>query len=74
MHLLCCDWLLSTRADLWHNEKLDGEKHSLEASRLNGFNKDLRSLQDIAFYISDAMPKVRNVIELLCTCINTKMQ
>ena len=59
MHLLCCDWLLSTRADLWHNEKLDGE-HSLDTGRLNGFNKDLRSLQEVASYISDAMPKVCN--------------
>jgi hypothetical protein len=58
MHLLCCDWLLSTRADLWEKEKLDGEQHSPEASRLDSFNKDLRSLQNVASYIPDAMPKV----------------
>jgi hypothetical protein len=58
MHLLCCDWLLSTRADVWEKEKLDGEQHSPEASRLDGFDKDLRSLQNVASYIPDAMSKV----------------
>lgn len=59
MHMLCCDWLLSTRADVWEKERLESEQHSSEgSSRLDGFNKDLRSLQKVASYIPDAMPKV----------------
>jgi hypothetical protein len=58
MHLLCCDWLLSTRADVWEKEMVDDKKHSPETSRLDGFDKDLRSLQNVAFHIPDAMPKV----------------
>lgn len=58
MHLLCCDWLLSTRADVWEKEKLESEHHSSEGGRLDGFNKDLRSLQKVASYIPDAMSKV----------------
>ena len=58
MHLLCCDWLLSTRADVWEKERLENEHQSSEGSRLDGFNKDLRSLQKVASYIPDAMSKV----------------
>ena len=59
MHMLCCDWLLSTRADIWEKERLKSEQQSSEgSSRLDGFNKDLRSLQKVASYIPDAMRKV----------------
>lgn len=61
MHLLCCDWLLSTRADLWERTKLNDHK----VDRVEGFYKDLKSLQKIASYLPDVMNKV---IGFFCCC------
>lgn len=69
MQLLCCDWLLSTRTDVWERQKLDGELNLNKASRLDGFSKDLRSLQNVAAYIPDIMPKVYTKLD--CSCHKT---
>ena len=63
MHLLCCDWLLSTRSDIWEKEALDEGNHAPDAS----FDKDLKSLQKICLHVPEALPKVYQIYSIVDT-------
>ncbi|KAK2563255.1 Sterol regulatory element-binding protein 1 [Acropora cervicornis] len=56
--LLCCDWLLSTRKDIW---EFSQEPHSLtpvDPVELRAFQNDLESLKKLAHSIPAALPRL----------------
>lgn len=65
MHLLCCDWLLSTRSEVWEREVPDGGHHVSISGKLDGFDKDLKSLQKVCFYLPEALPKVSQICAMI---------
>ena len=70
MHLLCCDWLLSSRSYIWEKEALDEGNHAPDATKLDSFDKDLKSLQKICLHVPEALPKVYQIYSIVDTYYN----
>lgn len=59
--LLCCDWLLSTRKDIW---EFSQEPHSLtpvDPVEMRAFQNDLESLKKLTHSIPAALPRVSDL-------------
>lgn len=69
VELLVCDWLLSTRTDIWQREYQNSHEEEEEedevtsttvisAADLKSFQMDLSSLRKLAYGMKLAMPRV----------------
>lgn len=67
--LLCCDWLLGTRKDIWEFS----QKSHLSAVvptdqvELRSFQNDLESLQKLTHNLPAALPRVRTLVSFAAT-------
>ena len=61
VQLLVCDWLLTTRTEVWEQEKNDsGDFYSTTVSNkeLAAFHQDLGSLRKVCQHLKAALPRV----------------
>ena len=67
--LLCCDWLLSTRKDMWEQcQRSDCDMpNPADPLELSAFQHDLESLQKLAHNLPAALPRVRNKTAIDCS-------
>ncbi|EDO44513.1 predicted protein, partial [Nematostella vectensis] len=57
--LLCCDWLLATRTDIWEsNNKPDVQHKVIDSVGLAAFQHDLESLRKITHDLQAALPRM----------------
>lgn len=57
--LLCCDWLLGTRKDIWEFSQKSNPNQSVDPVELRSFQSDLDSLQKLTHNVPAALPRVR---------------
>lgn len=57
--LLCCDWLLGTRKDIWEYSQQPQSITPVDPVELRSFQNDLDSLQKLTHNIPAALPRVR---------------
>ncbi|CAG5122454.1 unnamed protein product [Candidula unifasciata] len=58
IQLLLCDWLLSTRTDVWELENDGGAARTASQTELIAFQQDLSSLRKLSHITKAALPKV----------------
>ena len=56
--LLCCDWLLGTRKDIWEFSQKSNPNQSVDPVELRSFQSDLDSLQKLTHNVPAALPRV----------------
>lgn len=63
--LLCCDWLLGTRKDIWELSQKPhiGATVATDPVELRSFQNDLESLQKLTHNLPAALPRVRFYFE-----------
>ena len=66
VQLLLCDWLLTTRTELWEMSQ-PGDKGDKPATQMEliAFQQDLSSLRKLSQVNKAALPKVSSVIVIL---------
>ena len=57
--LLCCDWLLGTRKDIWEFSQKPQSFSPVDPVELRSFQNDLDILQKLTHNIPAALPRVR---------------
>ena len=57
--LLCCDWLLGTRKDIWESSQKSHSNKPVDPVELRSFQSDLDSLQKLTHNLPAALPRVR---------------
>lgn len=72
IQLLVCDWLLSTRTEMWQRESASGDddasddqevsSSTIPSVDLAAFQQDLASLRKLAHSLKAAMPRVGTFI------------
>ena len=65
VQLLCCDWLLETRTEIW--EKVTGEEcrhrgYPTDTAEQEAFQHDLDSLQKLTHNMPAVLPKVNKIL------------
>jgi sterol regulatory element-binding transcription factor 1 len=66
--LLCCDWLLATRTDIWERSCVPEESPSpVDPDLLFSFQYDLESLQKLTHDVPPALPRVRQTAIIIKT-------
>lgn len=75
--LLCCDWLLGTRKDLWEFSQKPHTIVPVDPVELRSFQNDLDSLQKLTHNIPAALPRVRQSLvwgppKLLLSAVKVK--
>ncbi|KAH9496042.1 Sterol regulatory element-binding protein 1 [Bulinus truncatus] len=58
IQLLLCDWLLSTRTNIWEINQEDSGARAASQTELIGFQQDLSSLRKLSQVMKAALPKV----------------
>ncbi|XP_073252369.1 sterol regulatory element-binding protein 1-like isoform X2 [Porites lutea] len=56
--LLCCDWLLGTRKDIWEFSQKSNPNQSVDPVELRSFQSDLDSLQKLTHNVPAALPRL----------------
>ncbi|XP_068720053.1 sterol regulatory element-binding protein 1-like isoform X1 [Montipora capricornis] len=56
--LLCCDWLLGTRKDIWEFSQKPHSVTPVDPVELRAFQNDLESLQKLTHHIPAALPRL----------------
>lgn len=59
IQLLICDWLLTSRTDIWEKNKLSDETYTCSQTELIAFQQDLASLRRVAQDNRPILSKVR---------------
>ncbi|XP_059150528.1 sterol regulatory element-binding protein 1-like [Physella acuta] len=58
VQLLLCDWLLTTRTDIWELTQEDSNSRTASQTELIAFQQDLASLRKLSINMKVALPKV----------------
>jgi len=58
VQLLVCDWLLTTRMNVWHDKCIKAERDTLSMEDVAAFQNDLASLRKLACTIKPAITRV----------------
>lgn len=56
--LLCCDWLLGTRKDIWESSQKSHSNRPVDPVELRSFQSDLDSLQKLTHNLPAALPRL----------------
>lgn len=69
--LLCCDWLLGTRKDIWEFSQKPHPNVPVDPVELRSFQNDLDCLQKITHNLPAALPRVRHRKLHVVKCIGS---